>query len=553
MCGIEGDTEMDRDQLEVLSALESPAFLLGPDGVIAFGNAAWTAMVGDTSTAAGWEWLVSLSDDDRERVKLALQRALAEEHSIDVEFHVGHTGGPVRVLSVVGSPFRRNGNFVGLIGVCWDVTERRRRERRLEFIAGHDQLTGLASRRAFEETLARASSRAARGVQSMLLYLDIDHLKAYNDERGHLEGDQAIINLAMLLHAHVRASDVPARIGGDEFAILLENATADEANEIAERIRAAASIEFVAGARAADLGVSGGLARVEGGVDPRIVMDRADAALYAAKQRGRHRIVVWDEELGGMAMSHKLATPAVEALAHDRLHLVFQPVVRLGDGSVAYYESLVRLVDDERTLLPVDFLPVLERLGLLTKLTRRVLAHALEALAQNAGVTVSINLSASDLTDETLLADVEEAILSSGIDPARLVFEIPEPTLVANLADGRTWMDRLSRAGCRFVLDDFGTGLGVFMLLRDPHVEQVKLSREVVCSLTDSVHTRAFVSAVRELIEAQGKVAVAAFLETDEMLGEVRAAGFGHGQGFCLAEPSRDLSALVAAMDREPY
>jgi len=290
---------MDRDQLEVLSALEFPAFLLGPDGVIAFGNAAWTAMVGDTSTAAGWEWLVSISDDDRKRVKLALQRALAEEHPTDMEFHVSHTGGPVRVLSVVGSPFKRNGNFVGLIGVCWDVTERRRRERRLEFIAGHDQLTGLASRRAFEEALARASSRAARGVQSMLLYLDIDHLKAYNDERGHLEGDQAIINLAMLLHAHVRASDVPARIGGDEFAILLENATADEANEIAERIRAAASIEFVAGARAADLGVSGGLARVDGGVDPRIVMDRADAALYAAKQRGRHRIVVWDEELGG--------------------------------------------------------------------------------------------------------------------------------------------------------------------------------------------------------------------------------------------------------------
>jgi len=543
---------MDRDQFEVLSALESPAFLLGADGAIAFGNAAWTALVGDTAGAEGWEWMASLSDDDRERVKLALQRALAEERPTDVEFHVGRAGGPARVLSVVASPFRRGGNFVGLIGVCWDVTERRRRERRLEFIAGHDQLTGLASRRAFEEALARASSRAARGAESMLLFLDIDHLKAYNDARGHLEGDQAIINLAMILHAHVRASDVPARIGGDEFAILLENASADEAIEIAERIRAAASIEFVAGARAADLGVSGGLARVEGGLDPRIVIDRADAALYAAKQRGRHRIVTWDEELGGLAMSHKLATPAREALAHDQLHLVFQPVVRLGDVSVAYYESFVRLVDNGQTLLPADFLPVLERLGLLPKLTRRVVALALEALAENAGVTVSVNLSASDLTDDTLLADVERAIRSSGIDPARLVFEIPEPTLVANLADGRTWMDRLSEVGSRFVLDDFGTGLGVLMLLRDPHVEQVKLSREVVCSLADSVHTRAFVSAVRELIEAQGKVAVAAFLESEEILDEVRAAGFVYGQGFCLAEPSRDLSALVAAMDSAP-
>jgi len=542
---------MHDDQFEVLSALQSPAFLLGADGAIAFGNAAWTALVGDSNAADGWEWLTSLSDDDRERVKHTLQRALAEERPTDVEFHVSMAGGTVRVLSVVASPFRRNGHFVGLIGVCWDVTERRRRERRLEFIAGHDQLTGLASRRAFEEALARASSRAARGVESMLLFLDIDHLKAYNDARGHLEGDQAIINVAMILHAHVRASDVPARIGGDEFAILLENASADEAIEIAERIRVAASIEFVAGARAADLGVSGGLARVEGGLDPRIVIDRADAALYAAKQRGRHRIVTWDQELGGLAMSHELATPAVEALAHDRLHLVFQPVVGLADGSVAYYESLVRLDDDGRTLLPADFLPVLERLGLLPKLTRRVLAHALEALAQNAGVAVSINLSASDLTDEKLLADVEGSIRSSGIDPARLVFEIPEPTLVANLADGRAWMDRLAGMGSRFVLDDFGTGLGVFMLLRDPHVEQVKLSREVVCSLADSVHTRAFVSAVRELIEAQGKVAVAAFLETAEILGEVRAAGFVYGQGFCLAEPSQDLSALVAAMDCE--
>lgn len=543
---------MDRDQFEVLSALRPPVFVLAPDGAIIYGNTAWTQLMGDHDASGGWGWTAAVSDDDRERVRLALQRALDERCPADIEFHVGGAGDSARVLSANASPLGSDTEPNGLIGVCWDVTERRRRERCLEYIAGHDQLTGLASRRAFEEALGRASSRAARGAESMLLYLDIDHLKAYNDAHGHLEGDQAIINMAMLLHAHIRASDIPARIGGDEFAVLLEDASADAAAEIAERILAAASAEFVAGARAADLGVSGGLARVEGGIDPRIVMDRADAALYTAKQRGRHRIVTWDARIVGLASSHEFAAPAREALADDRYRLVFQPIVRLDDGSVAYYESLVRLETDGRTLLPEDFLPVLERLGLLPRLTRRVLDHVLEALGRNAGVAVSINLSASDLTDETLLPDVERAVQASGIDPARLLFEIPETTLVSNLADGSVWMERLAGVGCRFVLDNFGTGLGVFVLLRNPLVEQVKLSREVVRSLTNSVHTRAFVSAVRELIEAQGKVAVAAFLEDDEMLRDVHEAGFAYGQGFNLAEPSPDLRALVARMGARP-
>lgn len=417
------------------------------------------------------------------------------------------------------------------------------------FMAGHDPLTGLANRRAFEEALHRSVSRAQRGASSALLMLDLDHLKAYNDARGHLEGDQALVNFGMLLRSHVRASDLPARIGGDEFAVLLEDASLEEAREIAERIGTTSSTEFVAGARETDLGVSGGLTVLEGGVEPRVLMDRADAALYLAKQRGRHRIVVWEPSLGGLATPDRLATLVRDALANDTFSLAFQPVVRLADSEVVYYESLARLTGlDGEAIPPVEFLPVLERMGLMPRLTAQLMRKVLDAISANRGIAVSLNLSASDLSDELLLDETESQIDASGVDPALVVFEVHEDVLLADHASGRAWIDRLAPRGCRFVLDGFGTGFGVFNLLREPNIEQVKLAHAVVKALVDSAQTREFVRAIRELIESQGKVPVMAFLETDELLTDARSVGFQYGQGYRLREPSGDLGALVAEM-----
>jgi predicted signal transduction protein with EAL and GGDEF domain len=367
---------------------------------------------------------------------------------------------------------------------------------------------------------------------------------------GHLAGDQALVNLGLLIRRHVRAADVPARIGGDEFAVILDGADLSEASIIAERMRDSVSQgEFVAAARTHSLGLSGGLAAITAGVDAKSVMSRADTALYAAKAAGRDRMVVWDSALGEQgAASHYLQNMIEGAFESDSFTLMYQPVVRLTDGSVAFYESLVRMRAADGTVYgPAEFLPHVEGAGRMSELTRRTVKSVLAELASVPGCSVSVNLSGSDLADRSLLEALETIIRQAGSVGRRLVFELSEDTLMAALPQGRAWMRRLGELGCSFVLDDFGTGVGMFSLLREDMIEQVKLSRLVVRALSADDGMHAFVIALRELVESQGKEAVATFVESEQSLGEVVRAGFRVGQGYGLHAPAPDLRRLVEA------
>ncbi len=539
---------MTQECEHVLEGYILPTVILSTEGHLLYSNASWIALCG-THSGEAWAWLDSVAIEDREGVRTTIERANASAQSAEVEFDVRTASGALHTLCVTFGPVPlRVGT--GLLGIGRDVSASRRREQRLVFMAGHDPLTGLANRHTFTEALERSASLATtRGVPSMLVMLDMDHLKGYNDAFGHLEGDQALVNLSMLLRSHIRASDLAARIGGDEFALLLNGATLDDADDIASRICEAARGEFVAGARQVQLGVSGGIAAVEPTVDPRVIMDRADAAMYASKQGGRHRFMKWNAGLGELATSSLHAGRVREALGNHGLSLVFQPVVSLKDGSVSYYESLVRMEGEQgECLLPAEFLPTIDRLGLAPRLTLRVLELALATIAEHPGVCLSVNLTATDLTDGVLRQDIESMIRSAGVDPSSVVFEIPESTLLSNLNEGREWIGQLAMIGCRFVLDDFGAGLGVFVLLNEEHIEQVKLSRTVIDALRHSRESRLFVRAVRELIESQGKSTVAAFIETEAMLADVIEAGFTYSQGYALHEPEADLGKLIGMM-----
>jgi diguanylate cyclase (GGDEF)-like protein/PAS domain S-box-containing protein len=533
-----------------LEGLESPVGLLDPTGELRFANKAWLKEFGPRSDDP-FEWLGRVASDDADHVRRSVEAALREQRSGEVDFSVSDSRNSHQTMSCALSPVRaEDGTFAGLTLICRDITERRRREQRLAFMAGHDPLTGLANRRTFEEELARAVSRAERGGRGVVMLLDMDHLKHYNDARGHLAGDQALVNMAMLLRTHVRASDLPARIGGDEFAVLLEDATMDEAFEIANRMgEAAREGGFVDGARDFSLGLSGGLAEVERGSDPVTILDRADVALYAAKSQGRDRMIRWTPSLGVTTSAGLLGSRLRYSLAERTLSLAFQPVVRLDDGSVSYYESLARLRDEDGgEHWPADFLPVAERLGLMGRLTRRVVELAVEQLAAHPDISLSVNLSQSDLVDARLMDDVEQAFTEHGVSPRRIVFEVSESAAMIQLPGMASLSERLSRLGSRLVLADFGTALGSFALLHEIPADEVKLSRSVIRALEDSDESRSFVRAVRELIESRGRVAVAAFVESEALLVDAREAGFTYGQGFQLAVPSEDLAALAREM-----
>lgn len=550
-----GESNLERFDvcLKLLEGYPSPVGFFDVSGAAHYVNKAWLRMFGESGSEP-FAWLSRVIAEEVDHTRHTFESAFAHGSNEEIEFSVHDTEGSIRVMSCTVSGVRYDdvGPELFKAVFCRDVTERYRREQRLSFMAGHDPLTGLANRRAFEEELSRAISRAKRGTPSVVMMLDMDHLKRYNDARGHLAGDQALVNLAMLFRTHVRAEDLPARLGGDEFAVLLHDTDMDEAVEIAERMGAAVHEgDFIDGAREHELGISGGLASVEPECDARMLMDRADAALYAAKAAGRDRMIVWTRSLGNLAASERFGDLIRSALAGDGLSLVFQPVVRLEDGKVAYYESFARLTGpDGQVYRPADFIPVAERLGLMSKVTERVIHLVVEALAANPGVSVSVNLSGADLADAELVSNLRSQLEATDVTADRFVFEMTEAAVLANLPVARRLMDRLERLGAPIVLDEFGTALGAFALLRDLPAQQVKLARPAVSAATDSKQMHAFVRSVRELIESQGKTAVAAFVESDSVLTWVKNAGFSFGQGYRIHEPVGDLGELVAEMER---
>lgn len=537
----------DASILVVASAV--PSLVLRKSGKVVASNDAWDAEFGKPGT--GLPITPWVAESDRGRVLRMLQYAVAQWRPARFEFSAQPKSGPSAILDCTANPYHDVTGTDLIVCNCWDITDLRRNEDRLAFMAGHDPLTGLPNRRAFQEALERAASRRDRGTRSALMMLDMDHLKELNDAEGHLEGDQALVNLAMLLRRHIRAEDMAARIGGDEFAVLFEDTTVDHALEIAERIREAAfSDTFTPHAREHGVGVSAGIVGLEEGINRVLIMDRSDAALYAAKESGRNQVIVWSPTMITRD-SESMKDLVRSSFAEDGFKLVYQPVIRLSDASTVYYESLVRMRGpDDRLIGPTQFLPVVERLGLMPRLTLRVLQLAVGELSPIEGCAVSINLSGADLVDENLLTDVVELLRNTPAVRDRVFFEIAENELLSNLASGRRWMERLQAEGCRFVLDDFGSGVGMFLLLREPHIEQVKLSRTIMRAVVAEKTNREFVRALRELIETQGKAAVASYLENSELTEDAVDAGFTWGQGFSIKEPQLGLARMVAEAEK---
>lgn len=531
---------------EFLDGLPVPVWMSNWVGELVFVNAAWREFVGDSDSADSPD---AMRAEDRSQIQRIISDAVSRNEPFQSELQLRRADGQYRWLECLSSPWRAlDGSFEGLIGMCMDLTERRHREEQLAYMATHDSLTGLPNRRMFESSLSRSVARARRGTPSVLMMIDLDNFKTYNDVLGHLEGDQALINFSLLLRKHVRSGDLLARIGGDEFAVLFEQTDVEEAKAVAERMRAAAcGEEFVTRSRELELSISAGLVPVDGSLEARAAFDLADLAMYAAKEQGRDRVVVRrPDESPQVYDDDRMSERIRSGLADQQFVLYFQPVINLVDSSVAYYESLIRLpLPDGEMLMPAEFLPTADRLGLMPRLTRLVIGMVVHTLASMPDVSISINLSRGDLADDSLPRFVDEELRRQGVDPARLVFEMSESAVMGNLASARNWMDRLGRAGCLFALDEFGAGLGLFGLLRELPFDQVKLDGSIITALSvDGVNT-AFVEAVRGLIESQGHIAVASWVEDETMLQHVRQAGFELGQGYHLQVPSADLDALV--------
>lgn len=433
-----------------------------------------------------------------------------------------------------------------------DITEARALSQQLRFQAAHDALTGLVNRREFENRLERALKSAEGGrAEHALCYLDLDQFKIINDTCGHVAGDELLRRLGRVLAQQVRSQDTLARLGGDEFGVLLENCSMHVAERVADALRL--SIEdfrFGWQKQVFGIGVSIGVVPIRGrGQTVSSILSAADAACYAAKDHGRNRIHLYHEEDVELARRHgemKWVTRIQAALEEHRFELARQPIVSLSTFGEedTHYELLLRMRDEDgNVVMPEAFLPAAERYNLSAKLDRWVVREAFRMLTRDPDhlrklFLCSINLSGVSLADEDFLIYVTTELASTGLPPDKVCFEITETAAIANLSEAMRFIEVLRRVGCRFALDDFGSGLSSFAYLKSLPVDFLKIDGVFVKDIVEDPIDRELVRSINEIGHVMGKRTIAEFVESEGILAALGEIGVDYAQGFELGKPT---------------
>lgn len=479
-------------------------------------------------------------------IGLANRSVLINRNNMDIA--VEDSAAPIR---------NHSGAIIGIVIVFHDVSAAREMAHRLTWQAAHDALTGLINRGAFEERLNRAiaAAKQSHGMHS-LLYLDLDQFKVVNDTCGHVAGDELLKQLATLLNAQVRDDDTFARLGGDEFGILMENCPADQARRIAENLcRTAKDFRFVWEGKTFEVGISIGLVEIdEHTLDSMKVMSGADMACYMAKEGGRNRVHVYreaDEELGKRHSEMQWVARLNVALQHDRFVLHSQDIIPLNDSaSEIHCEILVRLVDEVGKLVPPGaFIPAAERYNLMPALDRWVVRRMFEYIAesrQNLPMvradgailrSYAINLSGVSLNDPHFLGFIREQFRRHRIAPNCICFEITETAVISHLPEAIRFMNELKGMGCRFALDDFGSGVSSFAYLKNLPVDFLKIDGSFVRDIAVDPIDLAMVESINQIGHVMGMKTIAEFVENDDILEILRGMGVDYGQGYGIEKP----------------
>jgi diguanylate cyclase (GGDEF)-like protein/PAS domain S-box-containing protein len=529
------------------------------DGHIDYLNGAAEMMAGCSRDAAIGKQLgdlVSLVDEaDRKELGDPVNRCLMEGCRIDLgrrTLLVSKSEGEEISIELTASPIRDAAReIVGAVVLLHDVSEIRGLTRQMSYQASHDPLTGLANRREFERRLEDAVAGAHGGSAGhVLCYLDLDRFKVVNDSCGHMAGDNLLREVATLIRDQVRDSDSVARVGGDEFGMLLKGCPLDKARQIADDVCAALrDYRFVWRDRIFNVGVSIGLVEIShetGTLED--LMGAADSACYVAKQKGRGRVHVYsarDEALARQRGEIVWLQRIQRALKEDRFELYVQPIVsvagRVETGPAC--EVLLRMRDDDNQIIsPTDFMQAAERYHLMPNVDRWVLQAAFAAIASGAiklpdSRSCTINLSGQTLGDPQFLDFVVDSLDRSGIPPHKVCFEVRESSVIANLSNAARFIAVLHGMGCQFALDEFGSGLGSFANLKSLSMDFLKIDGAIVRNLDSDDVSEAMVVAMITLAATMGIRVVAVYVENQAIFERVRDMGVDFAQGFAVGRP----------------
>jgi diguanylate cyclase (GGDEF)-like protein len=423
----------------------------------------------------------------------------------------------------------------------------------LTYQAHYDALTGLINRREIEARLERALKTAHElDKQHVFCYMDLDQFKIVNDTCGHHAGDRLLKQLSLLLAKRVRERDTLARLGGDEFGLLLESCTIDAALPIAEELLAMIrAFRFTHEDKTFNIGVSIGMVAITSETESvEKIMSAADAACYAAKDGGRNRIHLYEYDnvdLVRRRSEMQWVGHLTRALEEDRFLLFCQPIVPLAENStgISHFEVLLRKISaDGEVVSPMSFIPAAERFDMMQAIDRWVIQKAfgiyrdfLNGGSSGKQVVFAINLSGISVGDPTLLEFIEDQFARYGIPPQGICFEITETAAIINLDHTVKLIETLKQSGCRFLLDDFGSGMSSFAYLKNLEVDYIKIDGAFVKDIASNRIDLAMVKSIQSIAEAMQIKTIAEFVEDASMVELLTAIGVNYGQGYYLGRP----------------
>ncbi len=431
-----------------------------------------------------------------------------------------------------------------------DITEAHRINEKRSYQASHDLLTGLMNRNEFEDRLSRAITASKRDLtEHALCFLDLDQFKVVNDTCGHIAGDELLRQIGSLMSSNIRSRDTLARLGGDEFALLMEHCGIEQAHQACEQIiKLFENFRFHWEEHVFAIGISIGLSIIDQHIaDNSEAMSNADSACYEAKNNGRNQIKVHTEHDARLQKRRgeiQWSSEISNALDEDRLLLYAQPIVGLGEkASTLGYELLLRMeMTDGRIVPPGAFLPAAERYNSATRIDRWVVNHSLRWMSRHADQlehvdSMSINLSGQSLGDEAMTMYITKELQRGGIPAQKINFEITETAAIANLRDATTFIGSLKKLGCRFALDDFGSGLSSFAYLKNLNVDTLKIDGMFIKDILSDSLDYEMVKSINEIGHVMGLETVAEFVESEEILEKLKEIGVDFVQGYSIGKP----------------